>query len=83
MTLAQQSKFQDAYEIFSGALGEAAAHSNMGVLLVKQGHRAAAIDSFHKALAVDPNLPQAKACLACLEKPAAGAPLAAQTPSQR
>jgi len=76
MTLGHQGRMQDAYELFAEAVGPAAAHSNVGILLAKQGHRAEAIDALHKSLAFDPDLGQAKACLACLEKPAQTAQLA-------
>ena len=86
MTLGHQGRMQEAYEIFAEAVGPAAAHSNVGILLAKQGHRAEAINAFHKSLALDPGLEQAKACLACLEKAApVGQPVASpagQSPSQ-
>lgn len=68
MTLAQQGRFQDAFDLFSEAVGPAAAHSNVGVLLAKQGRHAEAINAFQCALALEPNTEQARACLACLTR---------------
>ena len=48
--------------------GPAAAHSNVGVLLAKQGHYDQAKQEFHQALASDPTLQQPKAFLAYLDK---------------
>ncbi len=69
MTLAQQGHFQQAYDVFAEAVGPAAAHSNVGVLLVRQGRHAEAIAAFHKAIDLEPGSPQARACLACLAQP--------------
>ena len=50
-------------------IGPAAAHSNVGVLMAKQGRYDQAKQAFHQALAPDPTLQQPKAFLAYLDKP--------------
>lgn len=62
-TLARQARWQESFEIFALAVGDAAAHSNVGVLMAKAGHYAEAEAAFEQALAMDPNLPQARAFL--------------------
>jgi Tfp pilus assembly protein PilF len=66
MSLGQQARFQEAFDVFSDAVGPAAAHSNIGVLLAKQGRHAEAINAFQSALSLQPELTQAQACLQCL-----------------
>jgi Tfp pilus assembly protein PilF len=71
MTLAQQGHYQQAYAAFAEAVGPAAAHSNVGVLLARQGRHAEAIAAFQNSIDLEPGSPQARACLACLTRPAA------------
>lgn len=69
MTFGRQNRFQEAFDAFSDAVGPAAAHSNVGVLLAKQGRHTEAIHAFQSALALEPNMEQARVCLTCLTRP--------------
>jgi Tfp pilus assembly protein PilF len=69
LVLAGQGRFAESFEFFSKASGPAAAHSNIGVLMAKQGHYDQAKQEFHQALVSDPTLQQPKAFLAYLDKP--------------
>ena len=68
MVLAEQGRFDESFDLFSKAVGPAAAHSNVGVLMAKQGQYDQARQAFHLSLAADPTLPQPKAFLAYLDK---------------
>ncbi|MBS0207420.1 MAG: tetratricopeptide repeat protein [Planctomycetes bacterium] len=69
LTLGYQGRFNEAYDLFAEAVGPAAAHSNVGVLLARAERKGEAIDAFHRALEMQPDLPQARACLEALTKP--------------
>jgi Flp pilus assembly protein TadD len=68
MVLAAEQHFDESFEMFSKAVGPAAAHSNLGVLLAKQGRNDAARKEFHEALALDSTLQQPKAFLQYLDR---------------
>jgi Tfp pilus assembly protein PilF len=68
MVLGNQGQFQESYELFAAVVGPAAAHSNVGVLMAKQGHYDQARESFQKALSLDSTLTQPKAFLAYLDR---------------
>ena len=68
LVLGNEGQFQESYELFAAVVGPPAAHSNVGVLMAKQGHYDQARESFQKALALDPTLPQPKAFLAYLDR---------------
>ena len=68
LALAGQGRFGESFEVFSKVSGPAAAHSNVGVLMAKQGCYDQAKQEFHQALASDPTLQQPKAFLAYLDK---------------
>lgn len=67
MTLAKQERWQESFEVFAPAVGAAAAHSNVGVLMAKAGYYAEAERAFQQALTLNPALPQATAFLAKLQ----------------
>ena len=67
MVLAAEKHFNESFQVFSRAVGPAAAHSNLGVLLAKQGRNDEARKEFHQALAIDPTLKQPQAFLAYLD----------------
>jgi Tfp pilus assembly protein PilF len=68
MVLGNQGQFQESYNLFAAVVGPAAAHSNVGVLMAKQGHYDQARESFQKALSLDSTLTQPKAFLAYLDR---------------
>ena len=68
MVLAAEKRFDESFEIFSKAVGPAAAHSNVGVLMAKQGRNDDARREFHAALAIDSTLKQPKAFLEYLDR---------------
>ena len=63
LTLAKQARWQESFETFAPAVGAAAAHSNVGVLMAKAGHYQDAERAFQQALTLDPALPQPRAFL--------------------
>jgi Tfp pilus assembly protein PilF len=67
LVLAGQGRFAESFDVFSKASGPAAAHSNVGVLMAKQGQCDQARQEFHQALALDSTLEQPKAFLAYLD----------------
>lgn len=69
MVLAAEKRFDESFQVFSKAVGPAAAHSNLGVLLAKQGRNDEARKEFHEALALDSTLKQPKAFLDYLDRP--------------
>lgn len=69
MALGEQGRYQESFEAFAKVVGPAAAHSNVGVLLAAHERNTEAMTAFGKALAIQPNLPQARAFLAYLQSP--------------
>ena len=69
MMLAAEKRFDESFQAFSKAVGPAAAHSNVGVLMAKQGRNDDARKEFHEALALDSTLKQPKAFLEYLDQP--------------
>ncbi len=69
MVLAAKQRFGESFEAFSKVVGPAAAHSNVGVLMAKQGRNDDARKEFHAALALDSTLKQPKAFLEYLDRP--------------
>jgi Tfp pilus assembly protein PilF len=69
MVLASEQRFSESFEVFSQAVGPAVAHSNVGVLMAKQGRNDDARKEFHAALAIDSTLNQPKAFLEYLDRP--------------
>ena len=67
MVLAGEQHFDESFLMFSKAVGPAAAHSNLGVLLAKQGRTDDARREFHEALALDSTLKQPQAFLDYLD----------------
>ncbi len=56
MSLAMQGRLRESFDTFAHVVGPAAAHSNLGVLLTRQGRVAEAQAHFEEALALDPTL---------------------------
>jgi tetratricopeptide (TPR) repeat protein len=69
LALGEQGRYPESFDAFSKVLGPAAAHSNLGVILASHERPAEADAEFKQALRLNPDLPQARAFLAQLEKP--------------
>ncbi|QDU27029.1 photosystem I assembly protein Ycf3 [Anatilimnocola aggregata] len=67
ITLAHQSKYKEAFVLFSEVSGPAAAHSNLGTIMARQGRAEDAKSAFRSALEINPAIPQARAMLDHLE----------------
>jgi Tfp pilus assembly protein PilF len=72
VTLVRQGRVEEAFQAFAPAVGPAAAHSNVGILLAKQGRHAEARRAVELALALQPDLAQARAVQAYLDRIPAG-----------
>jgi Tfp pilus assembly protein PilF len=68
LVLAAQGRYQASFDAFREVISEAAAHSNVGVLLAKAGHDEQAERAFRYALSLDANLPQAQHFVAYYER---------------
>jgi Tfp pilus assembly protein PilF len=68
MVLASEKRFDESFQVFSKAVGPAAAHSNVGVFMAKQGRIDEARKHFHEALALDSTLKQPQAFLDYLDR---------------
>jgi Flp pilus assembly protein TadD len=69
LALGERGRYRESFDAFSKVLGPAAAHSNLGVILASHQRPAEADAEFKQALRLNPDLPQARAFLAQLEKP--------------
>jgi Flp pilus assembly protein TadD len=67
IALVRQGDIEGSLATFSESVGPASAHSNVGVLLARQGQDEEAVKQFRKALALAPDLEQARAFLNHLE----------------
>lgn len=65
--LARQGRWAEAYDLFARAVGPAAAHANVGLIMAREGHASQAVMALQRALALDPTLSQAAAMLEHLE----------------
>lgn len=63
ITLSHQARYQEAFDAFMRVVGPAAAHSNIGAIMAKQGCRQEAQQAFQQALALNPTLKQPRAFL--------------------
>lgn len=70
LVLGEEGRYPECFEAFSKVLGPAAAHSNLGVILAAHQRPSEADAEFKQALRLKPDLPQPRAFLAHLEKPA-------------
>ncbi len=70
LVLGEQGRYPECFEAFSKVLGPAAAHSNLGVILAAHQRPSEADAEFKQALRLKPDMPQPRAFLAHLEKPA-------------
>lgn len=71
---AQTGREQESLELFTGVVGEAAACSNLGVILAKQGQTAKAEQYLQRASAMDASLAQPKAFLSHFAKAGRASP---------
>jgi Tfp pilus assembly protein PilF len=69
LALGEQERFAESYDAFAKVLGPAAAHSNVGVILAAHQRSTEAEAQFKQALAIQGDLPQARAFLAHFEQP--------------
>jgi len=69
--LVRQQRLPEAYDAFAAAVGPAAAHQNMGVMLIELGQMDQARVAFAQAVNLDPSLAQSQQFLAQLSSPAA------------
>lgn len=70
--LARRGDYEESLKLFSKSVGPAAAHSNLGVILAKDGKTDLAKQHFEKSLSLDPTLRQPQAFLAYFEEAADG-----------
>ncbi len=68
LSLGAQGRFESAFQAFEEAVGPAAAHSNVGMLLAKSGNAREAARAFQNALDLDPDLKQAQVGLEVVMK---------------
>ncbi len=68
MALGALGRASESYEAFAHVVRPAQAHANVGILLARAGQEAPARQQLQQALALEPNLPQARAVLAQLDK---------------
>jgi Tfp pilus assembly protein PilF len=67
LAFGEQGRYNEAMEAFKKALPDAQAMSNLAIVAARRGDRDKAVELLKKALAQDPDLPQARAALAWLE----------------
>jgi Tfp pilus assembly protein PilF len=79
LALGEQGRYQESFDAFAKVVGPAAAHSNVGVILASHQRLAEARSAFQHALAIQPDLPQAKAFLAHLDAQNSGPQMAGRT----
>ncbi len=65
---ARQGRWAEAYDLFAAALGPAAAHANVGLIMAQSGHKAQASFALRQALSIDPTLAPAAAMLEHIER---------------
>jgi Tfp pilus assembly protein PilF len=68
ISLAMQGRLPESFAAFSEISGPAAAYSNLGVVLMRQGKTDLARDHFRRSLEEDPSLIQATTLLAQLDR---------------
>ena len=66
--VAMQNRTGESFELFASVVGPAAAYSNLGVLLIRQGRTDEAREHFHQALARDKTIQAATHFLRQLER---------------
>lgn len=69
ISLAMQGRVNESFDAFSVAVGTAAAYSNLGVILQRQGHHEQARDHYRRALELDHSLGPTANLLARLASP--------------
>lgn len=74
MTVGQEGKYAESFELFARAVGEAEAHHNMGFVYQTHGKFEEAKEAYRRALALRPDMSRSAQMLAKLEEaPAADA----------
>lgn len=68
MTLARLDRFDESFALFESAVGRAAAHHNIGMLMIRDGDESKGLVHLRKAAAADPSLPSQN-ILATLQPP--------------
>lgn len=69
LTLGQEGRYNEAFDLFAKSVGEAEAHVNMGFIYQTHGKRDEAKQAYRKALQLRPDLRLASDALAKLENP--------------
>ena len=69
ISLGMQNQLKESYDLFQRSVGAAAANSNLGVLLARQGRNEEARNHFQQAITLDPSLTSARTQLAQLSDP--------------
>jgi len=67
MTLAAEGQLEEAHAHFEAALGPAAAHHNIGLILFKSGRKEEALAHLQQAAQIDPSL-KSQSLLAALSE---------------
>lgn len=78
LALAQQEKWEEAFQAFCKAVRPADAHCNLAFVLSAKGQTDQAKEQYRKALALDPGLRLAQLALGRLENPQAAGALSAR-----
>ena len=68
LLLGYQGKRDECLAAFEPNVGRAAAHANLGMILAQQGKTSDAVSHLQTALREQPEMPQARAVLACLQR---------------
>lgn len=68
MLWAKQDRFEESFELFEQVVGPAEAHSNLGVILAKEGRSEEALEHLTRARELDPKLPVPAAFLSHFQK---------------
>ena len=64
MTYAAAENYETAYKLFRNSVGPAAAHQNIGLILLRSGQEEQAVAHFQQAITIDPSLQAASTMLA-------------------
>ena len=68
VVLAHQGHYDQSFDAFARIVGPAAAHSNIGAIMARQGRRLEAQQAFQRSLELDRTLEQPQAFLAYFAK---------------
>ncbi len=70
MVLGEQGRYRESFEAFAKVVSPAAAHSNVGMILAKNGRQIEAQQELRQSLSLEPDLEQPRAVLAYLHEAA-------------